>query len=200
MRSISRTEYKRRVQRKDSYHLVASRNRLPDNPEDEEEDMLFRYLMSVPEVSFRSSSSAKSLRQAKELFLRELGRSKGDVTDPSVNSALQQLLQLSKVARNDLAPSQHTHPKIDGVWIDISKPKFPDCLGMNARMDYEYTLGRMSFGKFRPTDLLCSIQGSFNPIHEIEEKDIKSHSSHIPNSIRRKSREQRPGFKMFSYE
>lgn len=187
---MSRTEYKRRVRRKDSYHLVASRNRLPADPEDQEEDMLFRYLLStVP----RTKQEVK-IHQAKRLLLQELARSGGDVTLSSVVKALEDLIQLAdpidvRKPSSSSAVNAHSNatkqPSVEGMWIEISKPKFHGCLGMNAKGDFEYSLGRMSFDMFSPTSLLCSIQGSFNPVHEVCVQDIarSPQSHHVPEKL-----------------
>jgi hypothetical protein len=165
-------ERKRRELRKDSYHLVASRNRLPSDPEEEEEDMLFRYQLSPP--------SSQDLLQTKAELLRALARSGGDVTTPDFERALQLLTGLNDPpvdVRKRVKPpcssssrrKKQSPPSLEGMWIEISKPKFRDCLGLNANRDYKYSLGRMSFDMFRPTSLVCSIQGSFNPVHEVKE-------------------------------
>ena len=46
----------------------------------------------------------------------------------------------------------------------LTKPTYLDCLGVNARGDPMYTLGRMSFEMFRPGDLVLSVDAVFNPV------------------------------------
>lgn len=59
----------------------------------------------------------------------------------------------------------------DGTWLTLSKPTYSESLGRNNKGQYEYTLGRMSFDMFRPTNLRCSIQGVFNTIALVSKAD-----------------------------
>jgi hypothetical protein len=54
--------------------------------------------------------------------------------------------------------------KTEGTWLTLTKPLFRDCLGENDQGDPLYTLGRMGFDMFSPTDLVCSLQGNFNSV------------------------------------
>jgi hypothetical protein len=50
----------------------------------------------------------------------------------------------------------------------ISCPDFPDGQGKNLAGDYQFTLGRMSFGTFFPKSLLCSIQSITNTVGKLK--------------------------------
>jgi hypothetical protein len=157
--SMSKTENLRRHRRKGSYHLVSSRNRLPANPEDEREDQLFNYLTSTSNRNLRNTESFLLLQGTKAQLLRELASSGGDTTRAAFHDALDRLTKIYDPSHFDarkLPPrpsksSKHKEnqpPQMEGMWIDLSKPKFSDCVGMNDNRYYMYTLGRMSFGTY----------------------------------------------------
>jgi len=56
-------------------------------------------------------------------------------------------------------------------------------LGVNAEGDFQYTLGRMTFGMFQPQDLICSIQGTFNPVHIVDGSDAGTIREKVPKSL-----------------
>jgi hypothetical protein len=70
-----------------------------------------------------------------------------------------------------------------GLWITLSKPKFSGTLGKNKDKQYMYTLGQMSFDMFRPSDLAMSIQGMFNPVHNVSGKQVQE-SDHVPKGLK----------------
>lgn len=55
----------------------------------------------------------------------------------------------------------------EGTWLTLTKPTFFGCLGENDNGDPLYSLGRMTFDMFTPSNLICSLQGNFNTVHEI---------------------------------
>lgn len=61
---------------------------------------------------------------------------------------------------------QHTR-KVEGMWLTLSKPTYFGNLGENPNGDPMYTLGRMAFDMFLPTQLVCSLQGNFNPVRVV---------------------------------
>lgn len=53
----------------------------------------------------------------------------------------------------------------DTTWVTLQpSPHYQECLGQNAKGNDLYTLGRMSFDMFRPTNLVCSVQWTFNTV------------------------------------
>jgi len=190
------------MRRKDSYHLVGARNHLPMDPEEEEEAMLFRYLLSTPQGHWTKRSQRDVfLRQAKQNFIHALARAGGEVKVPSVLDALNKLTALVEPADVDISrrlqqprpacyeqsewkPNEAFSPlATDGMWIEISRPKFCNYMGKTAANDYMYTLGRMSFGIFNPENLVCSIQGLFNPIHSMVDDFSFYKSRCIPEQV-----------------
>lgn len=101
--------------------------------------------------------------------------------------------------------------RLEGTWMSLSKPNFAGCLGQNANGDYRYTLGRMAFGTskfkrclcllapsidvlyslnncypldmFQPTQLVCSIQGTFNLIEVVDGSDPQTLKS-VPANLK----------------
>lgn len=60
---------------------------------------------------------------------------------------------------------------LEGSWLNISRPNYVECLGQNAENDFMYTLGRMSFDIFQPSNLICSVQSTHNTIRMIGERE-----------------------------
>ncbi|KAL7545742.1 hypothetical protein ACHAWF_009097 [Thalassiosira exigua] len=56
---------------------------------------------------------------------------------------------------------------LEGRWFTLTKPTYFNCLGFNDDGNPMYTLGRMSFEMFRPSDLVVSIEAVFNPIEYV---------------------------------
>lgn len=81
-------------------------------------------------------------------------------------------------------------PQLEGMWLTLSRPNFHDCLGLNEQREYMYTLGRMSFGMYKPTNIVCSVQGTFNPIHRVDSADVDEVES-VPRSLRKELHEGR---------
>lgn len=197
-----------RSRRKNSYHLVASKNRLLADPEEEEDDLLFNYLTKTRVVQ-NNPQRDQQIRLAKTAVLRCLAQSAGDTSTPEFQSALTNLTQLfdpqSAFDARKLPPRPHHNrssrgslfraeekrsstsssppPSVEGMWISLQKPRFQDCLGVNDGGEFEYTLGRMSFGMFQPRDLVCSIQGAFNPVHVVDGRETQSIREKVPKSL-----------------
>ncbi|KAL7542471.1 hypothetical protein ACHAXR_011808 [Thalassiosira sp. AJA248-18] len=79
---------------------------------------------------------------------------------------------------------------IDGTWHMISPPEYPSNLGKNANGDRLFTLGRMAFDMYQPSDLVCSIQTQYNTITSVEKKDLPLY---VPKSLRREVDNERSG-------
>lgn len=101
---------------------------------------------------------------------------------------------------------------LEGNWLTLSKPTYDECKGRNEKGDLLYTLGRMSFGmvrrlrvapfgipvidrimarlthspppppQFRPMDLECSVQASFNNVRTIDPKN-PGRPLHVPKKL-----------------
>jgi hypothetical protein len=169
---MDRKETERRYRRKGSYHLVGSKSKLPLEPDELDYDYLFQYLLDV-------NKRNRKLFAAKRAFLQDLALSEGDTTTESFHRVLDNLIYASEEAdvRFDARaePSKSsTSPPLEGMWLSLSKAIFSDCLGVNSMNQPMYTMGRMSFDIFKPSHLVCSLQGIFNPIHVLDPKDVAS--------------------------
>jgi len=71
---------------------------------------------------------------------------------------------------------------LEGSWLNISRPNYVECLGQNAENDFMYTLGRMSFDIFQPSNLICSVQSTHNTIKMIGEREELP--ACVPNSLK----------------
>jgi hypothetical protein len=156
MSNAEQTEDMRRNRRKGSYHLVSSKNRLPTDPDEEEEDQLFSYLTTSSNRSLRKTEDFLLLQGTKAQLLRELAASGGDTTSAAFHDILDRLTTIYDPSNFDARKSPFRPNKkskqqpiqMEGMWIDLSKPKFSDRFGINDNHDFMYTLGRMSFGTY----------------------------------------------------
>lgn len=77
---------------------------------------------------------------------------------------------------------------IDGIWRMISPPEYPSSLGKNSNGEGLFTLGRMSFDMYQPSDLICSIQKQYNTIQSVEPDEVPLY---VPRSLIREVAEGR---------
>lgn len=123
----------------------------------------------------------KNMTKARDNLLLSLEKTKGDVESEEFKDSLDALLQhYSSTLSSALLSSQ----TLDGMWLQLSKPTYFGCLGENEDGDPLYTLGRMSFDMFSPTNIICSIQGNFNPIEAVGEAERKMILQAVPKSLR----------------
>ena len=111
---------------------------------------------------------------AKEAFKRLLVQHKGDATHPEVNAALEKLVQLAAKDREDdqaWSPA-YSMDANNGMWRSITTPPFPGKLPDDGDGKSKFTLGRMSFGMFKPTKLVCAVEKIFNQIQQVDEADV----------------------------
>eukprot|EP00579_Thalassiosira_antarctica_P025844 CAMPEP_0202024768 /NCGR_PEP_ID=MMETSP0905-20130828/54838_1 /ASSEMBLY_ACC=CAM_ASM_000554 /TAXON_ID=420261 /ORGANISM="Thalassiosira antarctica, Strain CCMP982" /LENGTH=611 /DNA_ID=CAMNT_0048587491 /DNA_START=40 /DNA_END=1875 /DNA_ORIENTATION=- len=79
---------------------------------------------------------------------------------------------------------------IDGTWLTVSPPEYLSCLGKNSEGESLFTLGRMSFDMYQPSNLVCSIQNQYNTIKSVEPKDLPLY---VPKTLRREVDKERSG-------
>jgi hypothetical protein len=123
----------------------------------------------------------KTMTRARDNLLQTLHSTKGDVESDEFKDSLDSLLQHYSSSLSSALLSGQT---LDGMWLQLSKPTYFGCLGENADGDPLYTLGRMSFDMFSPTNIICSIQGNFNPIEAVGEAERKMILQAVPKSLR----------------
>lgn len=137
--------------------------------------------VSIREI-LTTDITASQVMRCKHALIRELRTNGGDCHSLEFGRLLA-TLQASFASRNwDVRwDTTNTNPApLDGNWLTLSKPTFSECQGRNQRGEYLYSLGRLSFDMFRPTNLLCSVQGVFITIR----KDAKRRVV-LPNQLER---------------
>lgn len=77
------------------------------------------------------------------------------------------------------------HACIDGTWLMISPPAYPACVGVNDNGERMFTLGRMTFDMFQPSNLICSIQKQYNTIRTVTSDEKLP--TYIPPSLRQEA-------------
>jgi len=100
-------------------------------------------------------------------LIDSLLRSEGDVEDPRFLSALD---VLSSVFKTFAGPSDYSiNSVLNGSWRSISRPSYHygGCLGMNERGEFVYTLGRMCFNMFKPSNVRVTVQTTMNHIQPV---------------------------------
>ncbi|MEA5510133.1 PAP/fibrillin family protein [Crocosphaera sp. UHCC 0190] len=109
-------------------------------------------------------------REAAKTALRDaLKIYDGDVKQAEVKGKIEQLCQLNPI----VAPS-HSHRLESKEWLLISAPSFPQGEKLpNGK--YAYTLGRLAFNMFEPTNLKLVIDAVRQPVVLLGEGEKRSH-------------------------
>lgn len=142
-----------------SHHQMLQENE-PNVIEDEE-----AWMPSIPTVEVLQSK----VQQARDGILHALAIAGGDTDSTEFKSCLEILQEhynngcCAEQQKPADAYSQH-----EGTWLTLTKPTFFGCLGETDAGDPMYTLGRMTFDMFTPSDLICSLQGNFNTVHTVD--------------------------------
>ncbi len=107
--------------------------------------------------------SVSAITKARDGILHELAISGGETNSDRFKECLQ-FLESSFTLNICDGDVELSH----GQWLTLTKPSFFGNLGDNDAGDPMYTLGRMSFDMFAPTQLVCSLQGNFNSVERAE--------------------------------
>ena len=135
------------------------------------------------------ASAQQLLRQTKVEALEAIRSTNGDTSNPRFVAALKSLTSLYRGMKNQPGARQDISSDFEGRWMMLSRPNFRDGLGQNRRGDFVYTLGRMAFGMFRPTELRCSIQRILNTTAFVGPDDDLPDS--VPRSLRKEIQDLR---------
>jgi hypothetical protein len=122
-------------------------------------------IRSIPNLS--NGVSRSEVEAIRDELVQELKANGGDTSSVSFQSKLSVLTSFYLSSDNDARTVASAY-ELDGTWLTLTKPTYPDTKGRNEIGQYMYALGRMSFDMFRPTGLVCSIQGTFNTIHALD--------------------------------
>ena len=127
-------------------------------------------------MAVETEEKASALVEAKESFKRILLLHKGEAAQPEVKDALEHLLQTDAKYRGgeddaaEWSPAQNADANT-GRWRAITTPPFPGKLPNDADSKTRFTLGRLSFGLFKPTNLVCAVEEIVNVVQTVDEKD-----------------------------
>ena len=121
---------------------------------------------------------------ARDGLLHALAVTRGDVESAQFKSSLEPLLKYYAESDCHTRPHLNGELSVDGMWLTLSKPSYFASLGENDNGDPMYTLGRMAFDMFSPTNLVCSLQGNFNPVEIVDDEDRKAMLENVPKSLR----------------
>jgi len=146
--------------------------------------------LQSPALTEDAIASAKQLlRQTKAEALEAIRSTHGDTSNPRFVAALKSLTSLYRGMKNQPGAKQDVSSDFEGQWTMLSRPNFRDGLGQNRRGDFVYTLGRMAFGMFRPTELRCSIQRILNTTTFVGPDDDLPES--VPRTLRKEIQDLR---------
>jgi hypothetical protein len=142
--------------------------------------------ISIREISLSAEVNANEISSIKNALTAELTATGGDSTTAKFEKYLD-LLHSSYKSRGWDArwlKKDSTPFSMDGTWLTLTKPTYTECLGRNKKGQYIYSLGRLAFDMFRPTGLICSVQGVFNSISVTDSSECKRLGS-IPSRLRK---------------
>jgi hypothetical protein len=145
--------------------------------EDEEES-------DYPEASKPMPTLLENITSARDSVLHALAVTRGDVDSDKFKKTLDPLLKYFSSSEEKPRSPITTDLSVDGMWLQLSKPTYFGCLGENDRGDPLYTLGRMAFDMYSPTNLICSLQGNFNPVEILDEEQRKHMLEFVPKALR----------------
>ena len=113
-----------------------------------------------------------------KIALREaLKTYSGDVNNPKIKAKIEQLSQL-----NPIEKPTHSSLLESQDWLLISAPSFPQGQKL-SNGKYAYTLGKLAFNMFQPTNLKLVIDSVKQPVVLLGEKEKRSHDIVIEFSI-----------------
>mmetsp|Transcript_21964 Transcript_21964/g.45760 ORF Transcript_21964/g.45760 Transcript_21964/m.45760 type:complete len:310 (+) Transcript_21964:228-1157(+) len=124
-------------------------------------------------VASDSFQTADRVNAAKTRFKRLLLEHNGEASHPDVQTAMENLINLASQRRNhpdEWSPAQDKNLN-SGRWKTVTTPPFPGKLPKQEDDDDErtkFTLGRMSFGMFKPTNSICAVNHIINVVKQLE--------------------------------
>ena len=168
--------------------LVSEGGKRPSGSQQQQQQQSLDGIPRTLPSSTSRRGGAEGMRLARLQLLESLKLTGGDVTAEPFLRSLDRLLHLDRRRQRSLRRARAAPPalapgRVEGMWLTLSRPNYHGCLGINELREYQYTLGRMSFGMYRPTSLVCSVQGVFNPVHVVDAADRDEVES-VPRGLR----------------
>lgn len=128
------------------------------------------------------SSVSIAIDSARDQLLHALAANGGETSSPQFVSCLD---FLASHFQETLVDSSSGDSNLScGMWLTLTKPTFFGNLGMNDNDDPLYTLGRMAFDMFSPTNLICSLQGNFNSVERVSSMQRLAMLDSVPKALR----------------
>lgn len=150
----------------------------PDDGEEHEDKVL-----SIKQISIFDTLKRGEIAAVKSRLINNLKSTGGDVESADFVECAGILEAYYKSKSWDGRGSCKATPfSLEGNWLTLSKPTYDECKGRNENGDLLYSLGRMSFGMFRPTNLVCSVQASFNTVRTIDPRN-PGRPLHVPKKL-----------------
>lgn len=154
--------------------------------------------VNIRQISILNPSRRGEVTAAKTRLIEDLKASGGDVKSTVFVDCMKVLEAYYKSKSWDGRGSCKMTPfSLEGNWLTLSKPTYDECKGRNQKGDLLYTLGRMSFGMFKPTNLVCSVQASFNTVRTIDPQN-PGRPLHVPKKLMKEI--QSGGIHLRTYE
>jgi hypothetical protein len=133
----------------------------------------------------RSSLQAMPMHvsQARSDLLCALASAGGETGKGMFDPSLEVLSAYFESLEIDTRPACTVRPT-EGLWLTLTKPSYFGTLGDNDSGDPMYTLGRMSFDMFSPTNLVCSLQGNFNTVEQVSDQEREALLDSVPKALK----------------
>jgi hypothetical protein len=150
----------------------------------------FAHSNAVPTVIHQHPRAVPAVEIAKDDLLHALAISGGDVDTKAFADALIPLVRhYAETGWNACDPegiySNYVDTRrLEGMWLTLTKASYFGNLGETPAGDPMYTLGRMSFDMFLPTQLVCSLQGNFNSVEVVSPEERAALMDTCPKSLR----------------
>jgi hypothetical protein len=152
------------------------------------ESLVMPICYSIPSV-IHPPAPRPCIEAQKETLLHALAISGGDVETKAFEEALLPLIHHYEETGWDARDPEGIYSnyantrRVEGMWLTLSKPTYFGNLGQTADGDPLYTLGRMAFDMFLPTQLVCSLQGNFNPVDIVSPEERAELLERCPKSL-----------------
>ena len=143
-------------------------------------------LSKRPHQRIQSPRQIHRIPELKASLIKLLRRNNGDTTSSEFHSmvnALGEFYGKQGLDQRWTAGDVSTTCSLDGTWLALSKSEFTGSTGRNQKGEFLFPLGRVAFDMFRPTGLLCSIQGAFNIISPWDPDKDKTRPVIYPASL-----------------
>jgi hypothetical protein len=144
--------------------------------------------IDIRELGIQEEYKSQEIQLVKGAMITELNANGGDTSSPNFLACLDILKSFYAYRGWDARWTGTTSPPFafDGTWLTMSKPTYSECQGLSEDGDYVYSLGRLAFDMFRPTNLICSLQGVYNTVglpHESEKNRPRSCPFRLHNAV-----------------